>query len=697
MELKTVLITQARMGSSRFPNKIAKEILGKSLLEIHLGRIKKAKCIDEIIVATTTNVEDEIVFNNAVKWGFKSFRGSENDVLDRFYQSIKYIKPEWVVRATSDCPLIDPELIDTIINFCLDNNLDYCTNGSSTFPDGTDVEVFKFSCLEEMWNKAELLSEREHVTPYLINRSNLNGKNEFKAAKFTCLKDWSDVRITIDNEEDFLVIQKLITDYGVDKDWEFYAQKYYDDKLNLINGFISRNEGYSKSVENDKKIMNKSEFVKKIHELIPGGAHTYSKGDDQFSANAPTGIQKGKGAWLWDINSDKYLDCSMGLGSVTLGHAYEPVLQAVTDQLAFGVNFQRPSLIELAAAEKFLSLLPNQDMIKFSKNGSTVTTAAVKLARAFTGRDLVAFPYDHPFYSYDDWFIGKTACNKGVPKAFSELSVTFKSCDIDSLEKMFRDNSGKVACVIMEPEKFHCGPQCSCQGATGAYLKAAIELCHKNGALFILDEMVTGFKVDFPGCVTKYNINPDMITWGKGIANGFSCSALTGTREVMSQGGILEKGKEKVFLISTTHGAEGHSLAALMATIDFYKDENIVDGIHEKGKQIIDATRSIIDKHGMQEYIQALDSVWTPVWIFHGKEEKNSLSYKTFFMQEMVKSGVLFQGAIVPSLSHGREEIDFFLIAFEKAVIAYKGVIENNNLSEKLEGESIKPVFRQFL
>ncbi|MES2003037.1 MAG: glutamate-1-semialdehyde 2,1-aminomutase [Bacteroidota bacterium] len=441
--------------------------------------------------------------------------------------------------------------------------------------------------------------------------------------------------------------------------------------------------------------MNKSEFVKRIHELIPGGAHTYSKGDDQFPANAPTGIQKGKGAWLWDLNNDKYLDCSMGLGSVTLGHAYEPILEAVTNQLQFGVNFQRPSLMELAAAEKFLSLLPNQDMIKFSKNGSTVTTAAVKLARAFTGRDGVAFPYDHPFYSYDDWFIGKTACNKGVPKAISDLSFTFKSSDIGSLEKMFQEHPGKIACVIMEPEKFHDHGG----NEVGDYLKTAIELCHKNGALFILDEMVTGFKVDFPGCVTKYDIKPDMITWGKGIANGFSCSALTGTREVMAQGGILDKGKEKVFLISTTHGAEGHTLAALMATIDLYKEKKIVKSIHEKGRQIIDDTRAIISKHEMQDYIQASDSVWTPIWMFHGKnkEEQNSLPYKTFFMQEMIKEGVLFQGAIVPSVSHGKDEFDFFLAAFEKSVIAYKSVIENNNLAEKLEGESIKPVFRQFL
>ncbi len=444
--------------------------------------------------------------------------------------------------------------------------------------------------------------------------------------------------------------------------------------------------------------MNKKEFTDRIHQLIPGGAHTYSKGDDQFPANAPTGIMKGKGAWLWDIENKKYLDCSMGLGSVTLGHAYEPILNAVKAQLENGVNFQRPSMMELKAAELFLSLLPNQDMIKFSKNGSTVTTAAVKLARAFTGRDGVAFPYDHPFYSYDDWFIGSTPCNKGVPKAVQEMSYTFKSCDINSLEQMFLANPGKIACVITEPEKNFCGTTCSCNNkGVDVFLHEAIELCHKHGALFIMDEMVTGFKTGFPGSSIKYNLKPDMITWGKGIANGFSCSALTGTKEVMNQGGIQDKGSEKVFLISTTHGAETHTLAALMSTIETYKNEKVVEKMHEKGKYVVDSTLKIIAKHGMDEFIEATKSYWTPVWLFHSKKEKNCLAHKTYFMQEMINEGVLFQGALVASLSHSDDELNYFLNAFDAAVQRYKSVIEQGNIHEKLIGEAIKPVFRKYL
>ncbi len=242
------------MGSTRLPGKILKKIGDLSLLEIHIKRLLKSTRINNFILATTTSTDDDPIVDFASAHNVNFFRGSVQDVLDRFYQASKESRPDWVIRFTSDCPLVDPALADDIVDFCLDNGLDYCTNGSSTFPDGTDVEVIRFSALEEAWNKADLLSEREHVTPYIIKRSSIEGKDQFKAAKFTCGKDWSDVRITIDNEEDFLVMQKLVTDYGINEGWEFYAQKYYDDKLNLINGFISRNEGYFKSVENDKKL-----------------------------------------------------------------------------------------------------------------------------------------------------------------------------------------------------------------------------------------------------------------------------------------------------------------------------------------------------------------------------------------------------------------------------------------------------------
>jgi glutamate-1-semialdehyde aminotransferase len=444
-----------------------------------------------------------------------------------------------------------------------------------------------------------------------------------------------------------------------------------------------------------KNKMNNNDFRKRIHELIPGGAHTYSKGDDQFPENAPAGIVRGKGAHVFDLEGRKYLDCSMGLTSVSLGHAYKPVIDRIKAELDNGVNFQRPSFLELEMAETFLSIVPQHDMVKFAKNGSTVTTAAVKLARAKTGRKLVAFPGNHPFYSYDDWFIGTTPCSKGVPEEFSQLSITFDGCNIDSLRELFRKYPNQIACVITEPEKNTCS-NCTCNKSPEAFLKEAIELTQSEGALFIVDEMVTGFKTAFPGSISKYNLNPDMATWGKGIANGFSFCALTGKKEVMELGGIQNKGEEKVFLISSTHGAETHTLAAAIETIKIFKSNNVVKKNHELGQYLIDKCKDLISQHQLDSYIQLIDCNWMPTFLFSDASRNLSVGFKTLAMQEMIARGVLFQGVFIPCFEHTIADIDFFANCFEQTLQVYKHALKEG-FEKFLVGEPIKPVFRKLL
>lgn len=433
-----------------------------------------------------------------------------------------------------------------------------------------------------------------------------------------------------------------------------------------------------------------------IHNLIPGGSHTYSKGDDQFPLLSPAAISHGKGAYVWDLDGNMFLDCSMGLTSVSLGHAFEPVLDAVRLELEKGVNFQRPSVLEKTTAEKFLSLVPQHDMIKFAKNGSIVTTAAVKLARAYTGRKLVAFPGDHPFYSYDDWFIGTTACDKGVPSEFSELSVTFKSCDIDSLKLLFEKYPNQIACVITEPEKSICGNGCNCKQSPEVFLREAIELAHKNGALFIIDEMVSGFKADFPGSTTKYNLKPDMATWGKGIANGFSFCALTGTKEVMQLGGINRKGEEKVFLISTTHGGETHSMAAAISTIEIFENQNVINHNHSIGNELIKECNKAIENTKMSNLVDIVPCNWLVTFNFRDKDGEISAEMRTLAMQEMIKRGVLFQGAFVPCFSHTIDDVFYFATAFAETLLILKEAIQVG-VKSKLIGHEVRPVFRKYL
>ena len=443
------------------------------------------------------------------------------------------------------------------------------------------------------------------------------------------------------------------------------------------------------------KLTNSIIYKSEVHDYIPGGAHTYSKGDDQFPENAPSAIVSGKGAYVWDLDGNKYLDCSMGLSSVSLGHAFQPVLEAVKEELDLGVNFQRPSYIELEIAKKFLGLVPQHQMIKFTKNGSTATSAAVKLARAKTGRKLIAFPSDHPFFSYDDWFIGKTQCNKGVPNEISELSLTFKSCSLGDLEKLFRQYPNQIAGVIMEPERVTCS-NCNCSIPVSDYLQKAIKLTQRNGAIFILDEMVTGFKIDLPGAISKYELEPDIATWGKGIANGFSFCALTGKKEIMQLGGISQIGNEKVFLTSTTHGGETHAIRAALKTIQIFEEEKVVDHNHSMGIKLIEKATQMIEELDLCKSIKIIPCPWIVAFTFKNKEGKDCEFHRTFFLQEMINEGILFQGVFIPCFQHKNQELEYFLKGLKKTLTRYKFAFEDG-IKKHLSGEVTKPVFRKIL
>lgn len=440
----------------------------------------------------------------------------------------------------------------------------------------------------------------------------------------------------------------------------------------------------------DRKIIEnftKSDIYRtRIHDLIPGGAHTYSKGDDQFPVLSPAAIVKGKGSHVWDPDGNEFIECLLGLASVSLGHAYEPVIKRVAEELERGNNFSRPSVIESVMAEKFLSLLPGHDMIKFAKNGSVVTTAAVKIARAITGRNLVARPAEHPFYSYDDWFIGSTDANFGIPNQYSEMTVMYKADNLDSLRELFAKHPGQIACVISEPEKHNV--------LEADYLKNAIELAHQHGALYIADEMITGFRTHFPGSCWKFGAVPDMATWGKGIANGFSFCALTGKKEVMEVGGIRNKGARKLFLVSTTHGGETSSIAAGLATIDVFEKEPVVAHNHRMGDMFIQGTRSLLQKHGLTDYIDQLQFNWHASLGFRNASKEACFGMRTLFNQEVIKRGVLFQGIFCPCYSHTEEDVNHILWAFDEAMRVYANGLQDG-YQKYLAGEPIKPVFRK--
>jgi glutamate-1-semialdehyde 2,1-aminomutase len=439
-----------------------------------------------------------------------------------------------------------------------------------------------------------------------------------------------------------------------------------------------------------KKIANYElslRFSTEVHNYIPGGAHTYSKGDDQFPLNAPAAIVRGKGARVWDLDGNEFIDCSMGLTSVCIGHGYEPVAQAVSDAAFQGTNFQRPAVIELDAAKLFLETVEAGDMVKFAKNGSTVTTAAVKLARAFTGRNKVAIAKEHNFFSFDDWFISTTSCDMGIPSQVRSMSTTFSYNNYASVEALLADNNHDIACLIMEPVKF--------DPPVENFLHKVAALCKDRGVVFIMDEMVSGFKWDIRGAHNFYGVKADLVTWGKGIANGFSACALSGRADIMELGGIRREGDDKLFLISTTHGAETTGLAAMIATIQAFKQHDMIASNWAKGQSLKLRLEQVVAKHGLRQSLQLLGYPCLFILACRNAEGEADDAFRTLMLQEMISRGVLFQGLFYPTWSHQQAEIDHLVMAFDESCSIYSKAIDSGSVSQLLIGPSVKPVFRK--
>lgn len=427
------------------------------------------------------------------------------------------------------------------------------------------------------------------------------------------------------------------------------------------------------------------EFAKKAHYYIPAGAHTYSRTDEVFPANAPKVFEKSKGVYTWDVDGNKYLDYAMACRSVTIGYHYDRISQAAIEQIYNGNTASKASKIEVEAAELLCSLFPWVDMVKFAKNGSTVTSAATKLARAYTGRKYIARCREHSFFSYDDWFIGDTVMNAGIPEDIQSLTLDFSFNDIDSVKSLFEQYKGEIAALIMEP--------CDSEEPTNNFLQEVRKLCTEYGVVYILDEMITGFRWDLQGACKYYNVEPDLVTFGKGMANGFSVAALGGKREIMELGGLIP-GKERVFLISTTHGAEMSSLGAFVETVNVYKELDVTAQIWKMGTKLVNGLNSIAKEFGVSEYFYTQGADCSPNYIVCDKQKNASLLYRTIFAQEMIKEGILMP-YIAIAYQHTDEEIDRTLDAARKAMKVYVDSL-NGNVDEFLMGEPIKPVFRKF-
>jgi len=409
-------------------------------------------------------------------------------------------------------------------------------------------------------------------------------------------------------------------------------------------------------------------------ESIPLASQTFSKSFTQYPRGAsPFFIEKGKGSKVWDVDGNEYIDFVNSLAAVTLGYCDKDVDKAVQDQMKNGVTFSLPHILEMEVAEKLIEIIPCAEKVRFAKNGTDATSASIRIARAYTGKEHIAIC---GYHGWQDWYIGSTTRDLGVPQSVKELTHKFEYNNIESLEKIFQEH--ELACVIMEPMNVEY-PQDN-------FLEKVKELTHKNNALLIFDETITGFRYALGGAQEFFNVIPDLATFGKGMANGYPLSAVVGRNEIMQK-------VEDIFF-SGTFGGETLSLASAKVIIDKYKKYNVVKHFEEVGIDLLMRLNRLIDDNDLN------DIFWTsghPSWSFlHIKEQEkyNTFEIKTFFLQEMFQRGILTLGAHNLSFSHTKSDIDQLLLVYDEVLPLIKEKIQNSNLIEAISGDILEPLFK---
>jgi glutamate-1-semialdehyde 2,1-aminomutase len=449
-------------------------------------------------------------------------------------------------------------------------------------------------------------------------------------------------------------------------------------------------------MKNRKPIISKSnEIYQHAEKIIPSGTQTFSKGVTQFvNGFAPKYIDSGKGAYTWDVDGNKYLDYIMGCHPINLGYADPDVNRAVIKQLEKGSTFSLMSELEVIVTELLIDTIPCAEMARFGKNGADATTIGVRVARAVTGRDHIAYC---GYHGWHDWYIANTDLNSGIPDFNQKLAHSFAYNDLDSLERIFIEYPNQVAIVIMEPltilePKCYGGTNCSnvkcVNSCQNNFLHEVQKITHHYGAILMFDEIITGFRFSLGGAQELTGVTPDLASFAKGISNGIPLSALVGKKEYMQ---VLDK-----TFFSFTYGGDCLGLAAAEACIPKLKRENVVDHIWEVGALLKDGFNNLAKIHGLENFIECIGYPCRTIVSFNGQNKFNELEIKSIFQQELIRRGVLWTAYHAISWSHKIEDIEFTLNAFDEIMIIFKNIISSNKpLRSFIEGEPVKPVFRK--
>lgn len=679
--MKTGVIVQARNSSTRYYKKMLHEFLGKPALEWVLERCGGIRA-DYKILATSTDRSDDVLAELALRKGWHVVRGSLKNVLERFAQAVRKYDLDIVVRITGDCVLTDYRLVNHALAKFSELGADYFR--FTNILDGFDVEVLSGIAVLDADKNAEMPSEREHVGPYIRN----SGK--FKVINLPySTEDLSHIHLSLDYKEDAESIGAILERLG--------RQDFtYEDVAALVkthpeviekSKHIVPNEGHLRAVEDDKDAIrrmkgkplaldNNKALFEKVLNIIPTASQTFSKSYLQFSAgSSPLFVRQGKGCMVTDVDDNVFIDYAMGLGACILGYAFEPVLEAVGRQMKKGSVYTLPHIIEYELAELLTQVIPCAEMVRFGKNGSDVTSAAVRLARAYTGRDYVACC---GYHGWQDWYIATTTRSKGIPEAVKELTLSFQYNNVESLEELFCRHRDEIACVIMEPV--------SLASPENNFLDKVKEVAHKNDALLIFDEVVTGFRFAVGGAQKFFDVEPDIACVGKAMGNGMPVSAIAGKKEFM-------KLFDEIFF-SFTFGGETLSIASALATIRYLVENNVIEYIWAQGEKMKAGIEKLIGDKKTGGIVSVSGYPVRTVMGFTGPE-KEGLAMKTFFQQECAKRGVLFTGGHNISLPHSDEVISKTLSVYSEVLDILRYGFKYGMIGEMIEGRLLEPVFRK--
>ncbi len=678
--MKTVAIVQARMGASRLPGKVLAKLGGEPVLFWVTRAARSALGIDDVWIATSENAADDAVAAWAINHNIPVHRGSEHDVLDRFAGAAKASAADIVVRLTADCPFLDPQVVAQTVRLRAMTGADYASNiDPPTWPDGLDCEVLTAGALFAAAAEAKRPSDREHVTPFVRN----NRARFSSETLIAPLPGLAGERWTLDTPSDleFLsaVAERLPSDRAPSH-LEVLAVIDREPKLREINSNALRNVGFTKSLSAEKIDAGRGyarshRMLDRAERVIPLGSQTFSKSKIQLPPGAaPLFVTHGDGGRVFDVDGNEYVDLISALLPNVLGYRDPDVDLAIRRQLNRGISFSLPTELETQLAERLATHIPCAEMARFGKNGTDATSAAIRLARAATRRDRVMLC---GYHGWQDWYIGATSRNLGVPAAVSALSHTVPYGNLAAIDALLAKYPDEFAALIVEPA-----------GATEpapGYLQGLKDLVHRHGALLIFDEMITGFRWSIGGAQAYYGVVPDLACFGKAMGNGMPISAVVGRADIMRL-------MEDIFY-SGTFGGEALSLAAAIATIDKIEQEKVTDRLWQVGADLKKRACEKITAAGLDNIIALTGTAPWTILSYKDHPHGSKEAIKTLFLREMIAAGVLINASHNVCFAHTAADVEHVLGAYDHALGEVRRGLHAGTLDQQLNNQLIRPIF----